>query len=305
MQYNYENYSEKIQGIILEHNYDGSYHSTLDNYILKILVNDPFNAEISIRMNTDTWNEYVNYSADHHWKGFLESHPENWNRQDFYCNLQDRKFYMVSTIDDKHYPVWQETTLQKIIQTSHLAWRFTRHTNTDYNRFHVGQTCKFFAYAINRNGDLYKPSAIDEDFSKYTWIYNPLTFTVHEITSESIEHLIAKIPIPKPVLDKIILDRIQEYQHSKTNGRNIDDLVVETPPSKSATLEILQEYKFEKEQSQRKANQQKWINRKKSLIKLKDWLIESKTITALITGLLTGSGGLYAILKWIIPFFQK
>ena len=195
--------------------------------------------------------------------------------------------------------------VQKIIQESHLAWRFTRHINTDYNRFHVGQTCKFFAYAINKNGALYKPSAIDEDFSKYTWIYNPLTFTVHEITSESIEYLIAKTSIPKRVLDKIILDRIQEYQHSKTNGRNIDDLVIETPPSKSITPEILQQYKSEENQCKEKANQQKWINRKKSLIKLKDWLIESKTITALITGLLTGSGGLYAILKWIIPFFQK
>ena len=291
--------------VILEHNHDGSYYSTLDNYTLKILVSDPFNAEISIRMNTDTWNEYVNYSADHHWRGFLESHPEKWNRQDFYCNLQDRKFYMVSTIDDKRYPVWQETTLQKIIQISHLAWRFTRHINTDYNRFHVGQTCKFFAYAINRNGDPYKPSAIDEDFSKYTWIYNPLTFTVHEITSESIEHLIAKTPPPKLVADKIILDHIQEYQHSKTNGLNIDGLVAEIPPSESATLEILQDYKSERKQSQKEARQQKWVNRKKSLIKVKDWLIESKTITALITGLLTGSGILFAILKWIIPFFQK
>ncbi|MXY28100.1 hypothetical protein F4Y59_08075 [Candidatus Poribacteria bacterium] len=82
-------------------------------------------------------------------------------------------------------------------------------------------------------------------------------------------------------------------------------MVIETPPSKSITPEILQQYKSEENQCKEKANQQKWINRKKSLIKLKDWLIESKTITALITGLLTGSGGLYAILKWIIPFFQK
>ena len=305
MQYNYESYLEKMQGVILEHNYDGSYHSTLDNYILKILVNHPFNAEISIRMNTDTWNEYVNYSLDRKWRGFLDSHPEAHNSMEFYCNRQEGRFYMASSTDDKDYPVWEETTLTKIITISRSAWIFSRHRHIDYNRFHAGQTCEFYAYATDDNERLYKPSTIDENFSKYTWIYNPLTFTVHEITSESIEHLIAKTPIPKPVLDKIILDRIQEYQHSKTNGRNIDDLVAETPPSKSATLEILQQYKFEEEQSQRKADQQKWIKKKKSLIKLKDWLIESKTITALITGLLTGSGGLYAILKWIIPFFQK
>ena len=225
MQYNYESYSEKMQGIILEHNYDGSYHSTSKDYTLKILVTHPFSAKIPISMNSDTWNEYVNYYVDFHWRGFLESHPERWNRQDFYCNLQDSKFYVVSAIDDKGYPVWQETTLKKIIQISHLAWRFTRHINTDYNRFHVGQTCKFFAYAIDNNERLYKPSTIDENFSKYTWIYNPLTFTVHEITSESIEYL-------------------------------IDDLVAKTAPSKSAVDKILKKYKSKRKTISKKARQE-------------------------------------------------
>ena len=126
MQYNYEIYLERMQGVILEHNYDDT-HFEYKSYILKILVNNPFNAEISISMNTDIWQEYVNYSHYHHWKGFLENHPEKWNRQNFYCNPQNHKFYMVSTIDDKGYPVWEKTTLERIIQVSHLAWRFSRH----------------------------------------------------------------------------------------------------------------------------------------------------------------------------------
>ena len=184
----YENYLERIQGVILEHNYDGSYHSTCKDYMLKILANHPFNAEISIIMNTDIWNKYVNYSISHHWRGFGESHPEYYDKQDFYCNLQDGKFYIASTIDDKNdpdknAPVWRESTLEKIINVSRSAWEFSKHRHIDDNSFHPGQTCEFYAYAIDNNDRPYKPSTIDADFCKYNWLYDPLTFKVHEITS--------------------------------------------------------------------------------------------------------------------------
>ena len=225
MQDNYKSYLETMQGIVLEHNYGSSYHSTRKDYILKILVNDPFNAEISISMNTDTWNKYVNFSASDYWRGFLESHPENWGEQNFYCNPQDRKFYMVSTIDDKGCSVWEETTLAKIIHESHLAWHFSRHINAWCNKIHVGQHCQFSAYAIDNNERLYKPSTIDENFSKYDWIYDPFTFKAQEITSESIEYL-------------------------------IDDLVAKTAPSKSAVDKILKKYKSKRKTISKKARQQ-------------------------------------------------
>ena len=229
MQHNYESYSECMKGVILEHNYDKSYHSTLDDYILKILVNDPFNAEISIRMNTDTWNEYVNYYAGDYWRGFLESHPERSNKQDFYCNLQDRKFYMVSTIDDKGYPVWEETTLRSIIGKSHLAWRFSRHIHIGYNKIHVGQHCEFVAYAMDNNERLYKPSTIDENFSKYTWIYEPLTFKAGEITSKSIEHLIARMEITERVAHIVNQKQKSQKEESRKKATQELKLKVKTP----------------------------------------------------------------------------
>ena len=282
MQYNYENYLERMQGIILEHNYDHSYHSTCTDYNLKILVNHPFNAEISISMNTDAWNKYINYSLERNWKRVLDSHPDKCNSMNFYFNHQKGKFYIGLTTDDEDYPVWQETTLTKIVHISRLAWIFSRHIHIDYNRFHTGQTCDFFAYAKDKNDRLHRPSTIDKDFSKYNWIYNPLTFKAYEITSESIEHLIAKTPPPKHVADKLILENIQEYQHSKTNGLNIDALVAETPPSKSATLEILQKYKFERKQSQKKARQQLRLKVKTTFFKLWKRFTKQKNLTKIL-----------------------
>ena len=292
---------ETMKGVFLS--CKEGYQNEKKDYNLTILIDDPFNAKINIEIDTDEWNEYINYYINQKWKGILDSPPEEPNSGHCYFNIQEREFYMASAIDDKNCPIWQKSTLVKIVYASYTAMRFLTHIRPDYNRYHAGQRCEFKAYAIDANDNLCKPSSIKKDFDEYRWKFYPTTFKAFEITSESIEHLIAKTPIPKRVLDKIILDRIQEYQHSKTDGRNIDDLVAETPPSESATLEILQQYKSEKEQSQRKANEQKWINKKKSLIKLKDWLIESKTLTGLITGLLTGGGIVYAILKKLIPFF--
>lgn len=219
MQYNYENYLERMQGVILEHNYDGSYHSTRKDYILKILVNHPFNAEISISMNTDAWNKYVSYSFERNWRGFQDSHPENCNSMDFYCNPQEGKFYLGSSTDDKDYPAWQETSLTEIVRINYSAWRFSRHIHIGYNRFHAGQTCEFYAYAIDNNDRFYKPSTIDKDFFKYNWIYNPLTFKALEITSESVEHLITKMQIPKLVADKIIQKCKSERKRSGKEKR--------------------------------------------------------------------------------------
>ena len=98
MQYDYENYLERIQGVILEHNYNDDGQLGYQRCILKILANSPFHAEITIRMNVDTWNKYVNYSATRSWRGYLESPPENCDEREFYFNLHDRKFYMASTL---------------------------------------------------------------------------------------------------------------------------------------------------------------------------------------------------------------
>ena len=205
----YESYLESMQGVILEHNYDRSSYFQPKDYILKILVNHPFNAEISIIMNTDTWNKYVNYSASNSWRGALETHPEGYSSiHDFYYNLQEDRFYR-GFIDHTGDLVWRESTIGQIIDVSRLAWRFSRHIEIEDNRFHAGQTCEFTAYAIDKNKRLYKPSTIDKDFFKYTWIYDPLTFKAQEITSESVEHLITKMqmyctpkfgPLPKPRL---------------------------------------------------------------------------------------------------------
>ena len=245
---------ETMKGVLLS--YKEGYQNEKKDYSLTILIDDPFNAKISIEIDNDEWNKYVNYHIDHKWKGILDSHPENCNSLDSYFNIQEHEFYMASTIDDKGNPIWQKSTLEKIVYASYRAMSFNRHIRTDYNRYHVGQHCKFSAYAIDDNENFYKPSSIKKDFHEYQWIFYPTTFTAHEITSDSIEHLIAKTPPPKLVADKIILDHIQEYQHSKTNGLNIDGLVAEIPPSESATLEILQNYKAERKQSQKKARQQ-------------------------------------------------
>ncbi len=228
MQDNYEDYLERIQGVILEHNYDGSSHFEHKSYFLKILVNDPFNAEISIIMNIDIWNKYVSYSASRYWRGVSESHPENYENLDSYFNLQDCKFYTVSTIDDKNDPVWRESNLEGLINLSRSAWRFSRHIHVDYNRFHTGQTCEFYAYAKDRNNRFYKPSTIDQGFSKYKWIYNPLTFKAHEITSESVEHLITKMQIPKLVANKIIQKCKSEKKRCRKEARQQWKIKVKT-----------------------------------------------------------------------------
>ena len=274
-----------MKGVFLS--YKEGYQNEKKDYSLTILIDDPFNAKINIEIDTDEWNEYINYYIEHKWKGILDSHPEEPNSGHCYFNIQEHEFYMASTIDDKNYPIWQQSTLAKIVYASYAAMRFSRHIRTDYNRYHAGQRCEFKAYAIDANDNLCKPSSIKKDFDEYQWIFYPTTFRAFEITSESMEHLIAKTPIPKRVLDKIILDRIQEYQHSKTNGRNIDDLVAETPPSESKTREILKKYKSKRKQSQRKESQQKWNNKKESLMKIKDWLIEHKTIILIIASIIT------------------
>ncbi len=288
MQYNYKSYLECMQGIILEHNYDNSYHSTCKDYILKILVNHPFNAEISIIMNTDTWNKYVNYSVSRNWRGFLDNHPKECNSMDFYCNPQEGKFYMGSSTDDKNYSVWEETTLEKIVNISRLAWEFSRHIHTDYNRLHAGQTCEFYAYAIDNNDRLYKPSTIEDNFPKYKWIYNPLTFKAHDITSESIEHLIAKTPPPKLVADKIILNHIQEFQHSKTNGLNIDGLVKEIRPSRECLKQLLESYEAEDQKTWVEKWKKRWQGIKSSPERFRIWLDKYDKMMIGLGGLIVG-----------------
>lgn len=219
MQDNYNNYLERIQGVILEHNYNDDGQLGYQRCILKILANSPFNAEITIIMNVDTWNKYVGYSALRSWRGCSESPPENCDEREFYFNLHDRKFYMASTIEDKSDRVWRESSFADIINVSHSAWRFSWHIHAYDNRFHTGQTCEFSAYAIDGNKRPYKPSTIDKDFSKYKWIYEPLSFTAGEITSESVEHLITEMQIPQPVADKIIQKCKSDIKESRKEIR--------------------------------------------------------------------------------------
>ena len=201
-------YSERIQGIILE-------HKSTDRHSHKILVNDPFNAEISIIIDVDIWNKYCNYSVSRHWKGFLESHPENCYDQNFYCNLQDGKFYVALTIGEENDLVWRESSINEIVTEIYFSWRFSRHIHVDYNKYHIGQICEFHAYVVDNNNRLYKPSTIDKDFSKYNWIYDPLTFKAQDITDESIEYLIAETGISKPVFDKVV----QKYKFQRKQLR--------------------------------------------------------------------------------------
>lgn len=206
-----KNYSERIQGIILE-------HDSTDRHSHKILVNDPFNAEISIIIDDDVWDKYVNYSGSRNWKGFLEAPPKNPYVQNFYCNLQDHKFY-VAIIGEESNLVWRELSLNEILQESYWGFCFSRHLHASYNRYQIGQICEFSAYAIDNNNRLYKPSTIDEDFSKYKWIYNPFTFKAEDITDESIEYLIAEIGISKLVFDRIVQKYKSERKQLRKEGR--------------------------------------------------------------------------------------
>ena len=58
---------EKMEGVFLSYK-EGS-QSTREGYSLEILINNPFNAKISIEIDTEEWNEYINYYFDHNWNG--------------------------------------------------------------------------------------------------------------------------------------------------------------------------------------------------------------------------------------------
>ena len=294
---------ETMKGVFLS--CKEGYKSSLEDYSLTILIDDPFNAKISIVIDTDEWNKYINYYIDHKWKKILDSHPEEPNSGDCYFNIQEREFYIVSTIDDKNCPIWQKSTLVEIVYASYAAMRFSKHIHTDYNRYHAGQRCEFQAYAIDDNGNLYKPSSIKKDFHEYQWKFYPTTFKAFEITSETIEHLIAKTSIPKRVLDKIILDHIQEYQHSTTNGLNIDALVAETPISKEMTKEMIIHYQEQDQLKQQKEKTDKNKERKEwcgTLVnKINDHI---KKYEAFYRYVVLGGGGIGLIISIIQLIIQ-
>ena len=301
--------TETMKGVFLS--YKEGYQNEKKDYSLTILIDDPFNAKINMEIDIDEWNEYINYfiNIDRKWKGILESHPEKPNRGDCYLNSQEREFYMASTIDDKNYPIWQKSTLVKIIYASYAAMRFSRHIHTDYNRYHAGQRCEFKAYAIDANDNLCKPSSIKKDFHEYQWIFYPTTFKAHDITSDSIEHLIAKTPPPKLVADKIILNHIQEFQHSKTNGLNIDDLVQEIRPSRDCVEWLLESYKTEDRKTKRKDKKEKWENKKNKwknrLDRFEQYPNTIKIIiTVLITTFVNQIPAIFKALKYIVQLIR-
>ena len=297
--------TETMKGVLLS--YKEGYQNGKKDYSLTILIDDPFNAKINIEIDTDEWNEYINYfiNIDRKWKGILESHPEKPNSGDCYLNSQEHEFYIASTIDDKGNPIWQKSTLVKIIYASYAAMRFSRHIHTDYNRYHVGQRCEFKAYAIDANDNLCKPSSIKKDFHEYQWIFYPTTFKAHDITSDSIEHLIAKTPPPKLVADKIILNHIQEFQHSKTNGLNIDGLVAETPISKEMTKEMVLYHQLEDKAKEKKEKDDKQQNRKEKrgarFGKINDHI---KKYEAIYRYIVFGGGGIGLIISIIQLIIQ-
>ena len=283
--------TETMKGVFLS--YKEGYQNEKKDCSLTILIDDPFNAKINIEIDTDEWNEYINYFINRKWKGILESHPEKPNSGDCYLNSQEHEFYIASTIDDKGNPIWQKSTLEKFLYASYAAMRFSRHIHTDYNRYHAGQRCEFKAYAIDANDNLFKPSSIKKDFHEYQWIFYPTTFTAHDITSESIEHLIAKTPPPKLVADKIILNHIQEFQHSKTNGLNIDGLVQEIRPSRDCVEWLLESYKTEDREAKRKEEEEKRDRRSKTIKsapeRFQNWLTKYDKIWLLLTSSLVSA----------------
>ena len=217
MQNKYESV-ETMKGIFLS--YKEGYQSEIKDYILTILINDPFNAKISIEIDTDQWNQYVNYSFMDNWRGFLDDHPENCYRSNFYFNLQEREFY-IATIDDKGDRIWQRSTINNIISITYSAWRFKRHIHTEFNRYHAGQQCEFQAYAIDTNENLYKPSSIKKDFHEYQWIFYPTTFKAHEISENTIKHLVERTPISKETRDIVVRSykkRKKAKQQEKKRG---------------------------------------------------------------------------------------
>ena len=198
MQNKYER-AERMKGVFLDYKKD--YRSQAEDYSLTVLINDPFNAQISIEIDIDEWNKYVNYDFADKWRTVLDSPPKNCGRNDFYFNLQEGEFYITSTVDDKYEPVWEKATLTNIVNMSRAAWRFSRHIHTDFNRYHAGQLCDFSAYAIDANENLCKPSSIKKDFHEYRWIFYPTTFQAHEISENTIKYLVEKTPISKETRD--------------------------------------------------------------------------------------------------------
>ena len=272
-----------------------------------ISVTSPFVEEIYIESDENIHKAY--------WETYSllppqAEHPKGEHRKIYY-NTREKYYYRSEwreknpeQQESKSGYIWVMTEKEYIVQHARQCEELQAHYRS-YRAIHKGQLCVFTGYAVDPNGNFKKPSTVESMFDRHKWFFNPWSFKVSLLDENTIDDFVQEVPIPKLTTDKIILDNIQEYQHTKTNGLNIDGLVAEIPPSKSATLEILQKYKSEEKQSQKEVSQQVWNNRKESLIQIKDWFIESKLIAGLITGLLTGGGGLLAILKWIIPFFQK
>lgn len=211
--------TETMKGVFL--NYKKDYRSQAEDYSLTMLINDPFNAKISIEIDTEEWNKYVNYSFDYNWKGFLDGHPEKCYSGNFYCNLQEREFYITSNVDDKYEPVWEKTTVNHIVNMSRAAWRFSRHIHIQFNRYHAGQLCEFQAYAIDTNGNLYKPSSIKKDFQEYQWKFYPTTFIAHEISENTIKYLVERTPISKETRDIVV--RSYQNQNKAKQQEKKDD----------------------------------------------------------------------------------
>ena len=282
-------------------------HNPHENGIV-ISVTSPFVEEIHIESDDNIHKAYrETYSLLP-----PQAEPPKGESWCIYYNTEEQRYYrselqLINFITPEKPEwgyVWVRTDSEYIVQHARNYEKLQAHYRS-YHDIHKGQLCVFKGYAVDPNGDFKKPSTVESMFDRHKWFFNPWSFKVSLLDEDTINDFVQEVPIPKLTTDKIILDNIQEYQHTKTNGLNIDGLVAEIPPSKSATLEILQKYKSEEKQSQKEASQQVWNNRKESLIQIKDWFIESKLIAGLITGLLTGGGGLLAILKWIIPFFQK
>ena len=211
---------ETMKGVFLSSK--KGYQSEIKDYSLTILIDDPpFNAEISVEIDTDEWNQYVNYDIASKWKGILDNHPEICNRNDCYFNSQEGAFYMASTTDDKGNPIWQKSTLEKIVYASYRAFRLRRHIHRDYNRYHAGQRCEFQAYAIDANDNLYKPSSIKKDFHEYQWIFYPTTFKAGEISKDTIKYLVERQPISKETTDNMV--RYHQEQDKIKQQKEDDD----------------------------------------------------------------------------------
>ena len=221
---------ETMKGVFLSSK--EGYQSEIKDYSLTILIEDPFNAKISIEIDTDEWNKYVNYRFERNWRGSLDSHPQNSNNDDFYFNLQEGKFYMASI--DKGDLIWQESTLRNIVNVSYLAWRFRRHIHTEFNRYHAGQQCEFQAYAIDTNENLYKPSSIKKDFHEYQWKFYPTTFKAHEISEKTIKYLVEKTPIPKETTDEMV--RHHQEQDKAKQQKEKDDRKTSRKEQRSIVL---------------------------------------------------------------------